>query len=49
MYCSNVHIIHILPESERLFLVKTEVIMIIERTNKVSEVNNNYHRGLNQE
>ena len=38
---------HILTESDRLWMVKTKLMIIIERTNEVSEVNNDQQRGLN--
>ena len=34
---SKVDNIHILTESDRLLMVKTKLVIIIERTNKVSE------------
>ena len=40
---------HILTDSDRLLMVKTELVVIIERTNEVSEVNNYLQRGLNHQ
>ena len=44
--CDNMHI---LTESDRLLMVKTELVVIIDRTNEGSEVNNYLQRGLNHQ
>ena len=40
---------HILTDSDCLLMVKTELVVIIDRTNEVSEVNNYLQRGLNHQ